>query len=394
MKWELFVSWRYFKARRRERFISLISLISILGIALGVMALIVVISVMNGFDKELREKIVGVNPHIYIEKEGGIENPEELLAGLDNTEHIIGASPFINGQALFKADREVRGVLLRGVDPLRERKVSNIEKYLAAGTLDLNEEDIIIGKELAERAYLSLGDKVSIISSGQGHALDFNVAGIFNSGMYEYDVNLVLTNIAAAQKIYNLKKGVVGGVGVRLDNIYRSSALRKALQKTLGYPYRVRDWMGLNKNLFSALRLEKTVMFVIVALIVVVACFNIAGTLIMLVMEKTKDIGILKAIGATNRAIRKIFTFEGLILGFLGTSAGALGGVLLCHLLKSYEFIKLPREIYYIESLPVQMRWLDSIIIVVSALIISLLATIYPAHQAARLNPAETLRYE
>jgi len=394
MKWELFVSWRYFKARRRERFISLISLISILGIALGVMALIVVISVMNGFDKELREKIVGVNPHIYIEKEGGIENPEELLAGLDNTEHIIGASPFINGQALFKADREVRGVLLRGVDPLRERKVSNIEKYLAAGTLDLSDGDIIIGKELAERAYLSLGDKVSIISSGQGHALDFNVAGIFNSGMYEYDVNLVLTNIAAAQKIYNLKKGVVGGVGVRLDNIYRSSALRKALQKTLGYPYRVRDWMGLNKNLFSALRLEKTVMFVIVALIVVVACFNIAGTLIMLVMEKTKDIGILKAIGATNRAIRKIFTFEGLILGFLGTSAGALGGVLLCHLLKSYEFIKLPREIYYIESLPVQMRWLDSIIIVVSALIISLLATIYPAHQAARLNPAETLRYE
>jgi len=394
MKWELFISWRYFKARRRERFISLISLISILGIALGVMALIVVISVMNGFDKELREKIVGINPHIYIEKEGGIENLEELLARLDNTEHITGASPFINGQALFKADKEVRGVLLRGIDPLRERKVTKIEKYLVAGTLDLSDEDVIIGKELAEQAYLSLGDQVSIISSGRGQGLDFNVAGIFDSGMYEYDVNLVLTNIAAAQKIYKLEKGVVGGVGVRLDNIYRSTALRKTLQKTLGYPYRVRDWMGLNKNLFSALKLEKTVMFVIVALIVVVACFNIAGTLIMMVMEKTKDIGILKAIGATNRAIRKIFTFEGLILGSLGTAAGALGGVLLCHLLKTYEFINLPRDIYYIESLPVQMRWLDSIIIVVSALVISLLATIYPAHQAVKLNPAETLRYE
>jgi len=393
MKWELFISWRYFTAKRKERFISLISLISILGIALGVMALIVVISVMSGFDKELRERIVGVNPHIYIEKQGGIDNPQELLTVLDNTKDVTGASPFINGQALFKAGEAVTGVMLRGIDPVAERKVTRIEKYLTAGNLSLSGEDIIIGSELARKFYLNLGDRVSIISPSRGKTFNFNVAGIFTSGMYEYDLNLVLTNISAAQKIFNLQ-GVVGGIGVRLDNLYKAQAVRKALQNRLKAPYWVRDWMSVNKNLFSALKLEKTTMFVIVALIVVVACFNIAGHLIMMVMEKTKDIGILKAIGATNRAIKKIFTLEGLILGFSGTALGAAAGLLLCHLLKTYEFISLPRDIYYIGSLPVEMRWIDSIIIIASALVITLLAAVYPAQAAAKLNPADTLRYE
>jgi len=393
MKWELFISWRYLMARRKERFISLVSLISILGIALGVMALIVVISVMNGFDKELREKIVGVNPHILIEKQGRIDNQEQLLAKLDNTKGVIGASPFINGQALFKVGEEVTGVILRGIEPAGEKKVTKIEQYLVAGNLDLGDKDIIVGKELAKKFYLHLGDTVGIISSARAKTLNFRIAGIFNSGMYEYDLNLVLTNIKAAQKIFNLE-GVVGGIGVRLDNLYKAHRVAKNLQLALGHPYWVRDWMSLNENLFSALKLEKTVMFVIMALIVVVACFNIISHLIMMVMEKTKDIGILKAIGATNRAVKKIFTLEGLIIGLSGTALGLGAGILLCHLLKSYKFINLPRDIYYIERLPVQMRWIDAIIIVASALVISLLATIYPAHQAARLNPAETLRYE
>jgi lipoprotein-releasing system permease protein len=393
MNWELFISWRYFTAKRKERFISLISLISILGIALGVMALIVVISVMNGFDKELREKIVGVNPHIYIEKQEGIDNPQQLLTTLDNTEHVIGASPFINGQALFKTEESVTGVLVRGIEPTRERAVSKIDKYLVKGKLDLTDQDIIIGSELAKRLYLEMGDKVSIISSSRGKAFNFNITGIFTSGMYEYDLNLVLTNIKAAQNIFDLQ-GLVGGIGVRLDNLYHLNTVRDSLQKTLKYPYWVRDWMSMNSNLFSALKLEKTVMFVIVALIVVVACFNTAGYLIMMVMEKTKDIGILKAIGASNQAIKKIFTLEGLMIGLSGTALGAAGGLLLCQMLKTYKFISLPADIYYIETLPVQMRWIDSIIIVVSVLVISLLATIYPARAAARLNPADTLRYE
>jgi len=348
---------------------------------------------MSGFDKELRERIVGVNPHIHIEKQGGIDNPQELLTVLDNTKGVTGASPYINGQALFRAGEAVTGVMLRGIDPVAERKVTGIEKYLTAGNLDLTGEDIIIGSELAQKFYLNLGARVSIISPSRGKTFNFNVAGIFTSGMYEYDLNLVLTNISAAQKIFNLQ-GVVGGIGVRVDNLYKAQAVRKALQKRLRAPYWVRDWMSMNKNLFSALKLEKTTMFVIVALIVVVACFNIAGHLIMMVMEKTKDIGILKAIGATNTAIKKIFTLEGLILGFSGTALGAAAGLLLCHLLKTYEFISLPRDIYYIGSLPVEMRWMDSIIIIASALTITLLAAVYPAQVPAKLNPADTLRYE
>ncbi|MBN3038603.1 MAG: lipoprotein-releasing ABC transporter permease subunit [Candidatus Omnitrophica bacterium] len=393
MSWESFVSWRYLVAKRKEKFISLISLISILGIALGVMALIVVIAVMNGFDKELREKIVSINPHILIERQEGIDNLQELYAMLDSAQHVVGASAFINGQALFKSDKEVTGVLLRGIDPRRERKVTNLEKYLKDGSLDLKDGQIIIGSELAKRFYISVGDEISIVSSYKAKEYKFQVAGIFTSGMYEYDLNLVLVNINDAQKIYNLE-GKVAGVGVRLDNLYQAKAVRKNIQETLGYPYWVRDWISLNSNLFGALKLEKTAMFVIVALIVVVACFNIAGTLIMMVMEKTKDIGILKAIGANNRAIKKVFTLEGLTIGVLGTVLGAGGGILLCHLLDTYQFIHLPRDIYYIDSLPVEMRIIDSIIIVGSALAISLLATVYPARQAAKLNPAETLRYE
>lgn len=393
MKWELFVSWRYFTAKRKERFISLVSLISILGIALGVMALIVVISVMNGFDHELRERIVGVNPHIYIEKQEGIDNPEDLLATLSQMKDVVGASPFINGQALFKAREAVTGVLLRGIDPAREKKVTKIEKYLVTGNLNLGDRDIVIGAELAKKFYLNVGDQVSVISPSGAKTFNFNVAGVFISGMYEYDLNLVLTNIKAAQDIFNLRN-TVGGIGVRLDDLGRAQTVRKALQQALKFPYWVRDWMSMNRNLFNALKLEKTTMFIIVTLIVVVACFNIAGHLMMMVMEKTKDIGILKAIGASNQQIRRIFTLEGLIVGLSGTALGSAAGIFLCWLLKTYKFIHLPADIYYIESLPVQMRGADSFVIVVCALIISLLATIYPAWQAARLNPADTLRYE
>ncbi|NQS99686.1 MAG: ABC transporter permease [Candidatus Omnitrophica bacterium] len=394
MNWKLFISWRYFMAKRKQRFISFISLISILGIALGVMTLMAVISVMNGFGQELREKLVGVNPHIIIEQHEGIENSAQLLAQLDNTKHVLGASGHIRGKVLLKANDGGTGVIFRGIDPARETKVTQIEKYLVAGTLDLTDTDIIIGSELARSFYLGLGDKVTVISPHKGKNFNFQVAGIFTSGFYEYDANLVLTNIPAAQKVFNLK-GRVGGIGVRLDNLYRAPIVRQALQKKLGHSFWVRDWIQMNSNLFSAIKLEKMIQFVIAALIVVVACFSIVGTLIMMVMEKTKDIGILKAIGATNREVRKIFTLVGVVIGVLGTAVGAAGGVLLCHLLKNKIF-SLPQDVYYIaiEGLPIQMRWLDSAIIIVGALIVSLLATIYPAHQAAKLNPADTLRYQ
>lgn len=394
MKWELFISWRYFIAKRKQRFISFISLISILGIALGVMTLMAVISVMNGFGKELRQKLVGANPHIIIEKHGGIENPAELLADLDNTEHVLGASAHIRGKVLLKIGEEATGVIFRGIDTVRETKVTQIEEYLVAGTLNLTDTEIIIGSELAKSFYLGLGDELTVISPYRGRSFNFRVVGIFTSGFYEYDANLVLSNIEAAQKIFNLQ-GAVGGIGVKLDNIYQAPGIRQALERKLGRSFWVRDWIQMNKNLFRAIKLEKIVQFIISALIVVVACFSIVGTLIMMVMEKTKDIGILKAIGANNREVRKIFTFVGVVIGILGTSIGVCAGVLLCRVLRN-EIFTLPADVYYmaVEGLPVEMRWLDSAVIVVGALIVSLLATIYPAHQAAKLNPAETLRYE
>jgi lipoprotein-releasing system permease protein len=379
--------------KRKERFISLTSLISILGIALGVMALIVVISVMNGFDKELREKIMGVNPHIYIERQGGINNVQQILQTINNIEHVRGASPFINGQALFKAAEAVRGVLLRGIEPINEAKVTKLDQYLQQGSLDLSNKDIIVGSELAKSFYLNVGDEVAIISPIRGKTHSFRIAGIFSSGMYDYDIHLVFTNIEAAQKIFYLQDAV-SAIGVSVDNLNYIYKVRDELQKTLKYPYGVQDWMSMNRNLFSALKLEKTVMFVIVTLVVVVACFNIAGHLIMMVIEKTKDIGILKAIGATNQAIRKIFTLEGFIIAFSGIFLGTCTGLLLCYLLKTYKFISLPKEIYYIDRLPVEMRWIDVLIIVLCTLIISLLSTIYPVRQAAKLSPAESLRYE
>lgn len=392
MNWELFISWRYLMARRRERFISAISLISIIGIALGVMALIVVISVMNGADKELCDRIVGVSPHILVGRQGGMANQQELLTVLDKGKYVKGASPFINGEVLFEAREAITGVLLRGIDPSREGQVTKIEEYLTAGSLDLADTDIIVGKELAKTLYLDLDDEVTVISPKKGKRFKFTVAGIFDAGWHEYDLKLVLTSIEAAQEVFDMR-GLVGGIGVRLDNLYQAPVVRSSLQKALGHTYWVRDWMSMNRNLLNALKLEKTALFVIVALVIVVACFSIAGTLIMLVMEKTKDIGILKAIGASNRAIRRIFTFQGLIIGLLGTGLGAAGGILLCHLLKTYKFIKLPAY-YFVEKLPVQMRWMDLVVITGTALGISLLAALYPAHQAARLNPADTLRYE
>ena len=391
--WEFFVSWRYLIARRKERFISLISIISILGIAVGVMALIVVIAVMNGFDQELRNKIVSINPHIIVEKQGGIENPQELITLLNKREEVQGASEFINAQALLKSEDEVTGVLLRGVDPEKEAQVSGFDEYITAGSMRLEDDEIIIGSELAKRFYIAIGDEISIISSHRNKGTTLEVVGIFSSGMYEYDINLVVTNIKTAQYIFGLKD-MVGGIGVRLDNLYDAKSVRMSLQEELGFSYWVRDWISLNRNLFSALRLEKIAMFVIVTLIVVVACFNIAGTLIMMVMEKTKDIGILKAIGATNRSIKKIFTIEGAIIGTIGTTLGVAMGFLLCYLLDTYEFIHLPSDIYYLEKLPVKMSPVDSLVIVASALVISLFATVYPARQAASLKPAESLRYE
>lgn len=384
---------RYLLAKRKEKFISLISLISILGVAVGVMALIVVLSVMSGFDYDLQDKIIGTNAHIIIEREGGIENFPTIIDRVMGVDDVVAASPFIVGEAMIRYQDRVKGVLFKGIDAVREIKVTKLSEYIVKGDLDFKEEGVILGKELAQNLGAYLGDRVSLVSPTTSKIHHFIVEGIFNSGMYEYDMNLVFGSLSSAQRLFNAP-GMVSSIGLKLDNVYQAGRVKRQIQKTLGFPYWVRSWMDINRNLFSALRLEKTAMFIILTLIVIVACFNIVSTLIMVVMEKTKDIGILKSIGATNKSIKKIFSSEGFIIGLMGTALGAGVGFLLCYLLKTYKLIKLPADIYYIDRLPVRVEWTDSLIIILAAILISWVATFYPARQAARLNPVEALRYE
>jgi len=393
MRYEAWIGFRYLISKRRERFISIISFISVMGVALGVMALIVVLAVMSGFDNDLREKIVGTNSHIVIEKDGGILDYNELVEKVNSMPHVIASSPFINGQALIRQKDQVTGVILRGIDPEREKYVTNIEKYLIIGTLEVGKDSVVVGKELAWRLNLTLGDEISLISAASPKPRPFKIVGVFSSGMFDYDMNLVFTSLQGAQEFYAVE-GAAGGIGVKVDDAYKADDIRDDIQSSIGFGYWVRSWSDLNKNLFAALKLEKITMFIILALIVLVACFNIVSTLIMMVMEKTKDIGILKAIGATNARIRNIFVLNGFFIGFLGTLLGAVGGFTTCYLLKTYEFIKLPRDIYYIDRLPVNLNIMDAGTVIVAAIFISLVSTLYPAWQAAKMEPVEALRYE
>lgn len=394
MRYELLVASRYLLAKRKEKFISIISLISVLGVAVGVCALIVVIGVMTGFDNELRDKIIGANSHLVIEREGGIEDAAALIKKVEAQPHVISAAPFLDGQVFIRANDSMQGISIRGIVGDEELKVSKVGYYIKSGSIEaLKDGGMIVGTEMAQRFGLKLGETVSLLSPLDGSSKDFRIAGTFNSGYYEYDSALAFVDLKDAQEFFGAD-GKVGGIGVRIDNEYLAPEVRVKLQKELGFPFYVRTWIDLNKSLFSALKLEKLAMFWILALIVAVACFNIAATLIMVVMEKTKDIGILKAIGAANGSIRMIFTMQGFIVGAIGTALGVAGGLGLGYLLEKYQFIKLPRDIYYIDRFPVDIQYPDVVAIVAAALAISLLACLYPAWQASRLNPVDALRYE
>ncbi len=394
MRYELLVSFRYLLSKRKEKFISIISMISIAGVAVGVCALIVVIGVMAGFDNDLRDKIVGTNSHIVIEKEGGIENADAVIKRIKAIPHVIAASPFLDGQAFIRFSGQLQTVAVKGIVPEEEIKVTRIGEYIKKGSLTgLKDGGIVIGSEMALKFNLNLGDTVTLVSPLYGSEKDFKVIGVFNSGMYEYDSSLTFVDLSRVQELFGAE-GKAGAIGVKLDDVYLAHDLRVKIQKELGFPFWVRTWMDLNKSLFSALKLEKLAMFIILALIVVVACFNIISTLIMVVMDKTKDIGVLKSIGATNYSIMVIFTLEGFFVGAIGTILGAAGGLGLSYLLEKYQFIQLPRDIYYIDRFPVDVQLGDTVVIVCAALIISLISCFYPAWQAGRLNPVDALRYE
>ena len=415
MNFELFVSLRYLLAKRRQTFISLITLISIGGVGLGVMALIVVIAVMNGFQEDLRSRILGITSHVVVGNfSGTLSDYREVMKEVEKEPGVVASTPLIYTQVMISSGRTVSGAIMRGIDPASASEVINIQKNMKWGNVtDLlpasrGSEDsgpvrpgIILGAELAKNLAVRLGDWITIISPvgrltpmGQSPKSKlFQIVGIFQSGMYEYDNTLAYADLKESQQFLGIGDSATG-VEIKVANIYAAEKIAGAISARLGHPYWVRDWMQMNRSLFSALKLEKVVMFIILTLIVLVAAFNIVSSLIMLVMEKTRDIAILKAMGATTARIRKIFVLEGLMIGVSGTVLGLLGGFTLCALLKKYKFIELPPDVYYISTLPVRWEVLDVVVIALSAILISLVATIYPSRQAAGLDPAEALRYE
>lgn len=414
MSYELFIGLRYLKAKRKQTFVSLITIISIAGVMVGVTALIVVIAVMNGFKEDLRDKILGVTSHVVISRfDGNISKYQEVRAKVGEVAGVKAATPFIYTQVMISSRKAISGAVLRGIEPKTASKVINLPKNLRAGSLEELEAEnkpegmratpgIILGNELARNIGASRGEPVTVISplgrltplGRVPRSQTFRVAGIFDSGMYEYDSTIAYVSLWAAQRFLGIGDRVTG-IEVRVDDIYAADRVARAIGKALdGYPYWSRDWMRMNKNLFSALKLEKIVMFIILTLIILVAAFNIVGTLIMVVIEKTRDIAILKSMGATRRSIMKIFMIEGAVIGLVGTLLGLLGGYTLCTLLATYKFIELPSDVYYISTLPVQMNPLDVALIALAAIVITLAASVYPAWQASRFDPAEAIRYE
>jgi lipoprotein-releasing system permease protein len=409
MSFESFIAKRYLLARQRQAFISVISLISVLGVGLGVASLIVVVGVMHGFSSELRDKILGINAHMVAAVAGGaMHEYRDAMDRVDRVPGVLGSTPFIYTEVMLSSSRGVKGVVLRGVDPATADRVLALPKEMVAGTLtDLNAPGIfpgiIVGKELADRLGLTLGDTVNLMSpSGKESAAGFtpkvktfSIRGLFRTGMYEYDSTLAYVSIPAAQELLGFKRDIVTGLELKVADVDKVDALVPEARAALGGPpVYLRTWIDMNGNLFKALRLEKTAMFVILVMIVLVGSFSIITTLVMLVMEKTRDIAILMSMGATSRSIRRIFMLQGTIIGVVGTGLGYLLGLSVALALEKYQFIKIPGDVYPMDHLPVRLDWPDMIVIGVTALALCFLATLYPARQAARLQPAEALRHD
>jgi len=404
--YQFFIACRYFKSKKKQRGISINTFISISGFALGVMTLITVLSVMSGFHEDLQEKILGVNAHIVaLSYQGKVRDYDAVREKINGIDGVIDSSPFIYGQVMLRFGDRAQGVVVRGIDPVTGTGTINILKDLKEGSIsNLNNKDmpgIIIGRELLRRLGLFIGDTVDMISpmSEAGplgmipKMKKFRIAGVFEAGMYEYDSSLAFININDAQKFFQ-KGDSVTGIEVKIEDVYHADKLARDIEIMLGPPYYAKDWMQMNRNLFSALKLEKIVMFVILTLIVIVASFNIISNLIMIVVEKGREIAIIKAMGATSKGIMAIFMIHGVIIGIIGTVIGVAGGYVLCQVLKKYQFISLPADVYYLSYLPVKIDIYDFIVVPAAALLISFLATIYPSLQAAKLDPVESLRYE
>lgn len=434
LPYEFLIALRYLKSKKRKKIISLNTLISMGGVGIGVAALIATLAVMTGFKEDLRDKILGTTSHIVItdRTRDNITDYNTLMEEVAKVPHVVASTPFIFRQVLLSAPSSAFGVVLRGIDPANEGKVTKLAENMVEGDLDFltapplaqpgETEDgdtasqtekkilpgIVIGKELASRLGVFWGETLHIVSpvGKEGASVSqslggpggftpkirkFRIVGIFDSGMYEYDSSLAYISVSEAQKFFNLSDAVTG-IEVKVDDIFSADAVSREIENRLGFPYQAQDWKSLNRNLFSALELEKDMMFVILILIILVASFNIVGTLTMTVSEKAREISILKAMGTTRKSITRIFMYEGLIIGGIGVAFGLPLGLGISFMLQT--FYQLPGDVYYISTLPMRLHLVDVVLVTGSAFLITLLATLYPSWQAAKLAPVEGLRYE
>jgi len=411
MSFEYFIGSRYLRAKQKQAFVSLITILSIAGVMVGVMALIVVIAVMNGFDNDLKARILGGQSHIVLMRHGSaFSQYREVLADVEKTKGVEAATPYIITQGMLRSKAAAVGAVIRGIDPQTAGRVmKTLENVSFANPTTTRHSaeaasevpGIVLGKELARNLGVIEGDMIHLISprgmlSPIGHVpamKQFRVTGFFLSGMYEYDQTFAFIQLEDAQQMLRMGDSVTG-IDIRVRDIYKAKEIAENLISKFGFPYWARDWMQMNKNLFRALKMERLVMAIILILIVLVAAFNIASSLIMLVMGKTRDIAILKAMGATTKSIRKIFVFSGMVIGSIGTVLGLCLGLVLCILLKNYDIYELTGDIYYFTTtLPVKIEISWVIAIVSATMVICFLATLYPARQAAKLDPVEAIRY-